>query len=123
MAKGAIAASLVAGGLTAALGVCLPAIFLPESNLAPIVGFIFAPPAAIIGALMGAWIQWRVKSYLGSWLLGTLVGVATAVAMIVPFSTPESPASPATMALYVGLGILIFGTSGLMARKVSVSKA
>jgi len=118
-----IAGLLTAGGLTAALGVGLPAILYPESNLEPIVGFILALPAAILGAVLGAIVQRYVKSYSGSCLLGALVGVGVAIGLVVGFSTPESPAGKGAIATYVGLGVFIFGTTAVIARKSSASKS
>ncbi len=123
IANGTVAGSLAAGGLTAALGVGLPAILYPESNLAPIVGFIFAPPAAIFGAILGAIVARYVKSYAGSCLFGAIVGAGIAVGLLVGLATPESHATKGVIATYVGLGIFIFGTTGVIARKSSAPKS
>lgn len=45
--------ALLTGGLTFLVGVFLPIWLYPESNLAPIIGILGAPPAALLGGVLG----------------------------------------------------------------------
>lgn len=116
--KGAVIGGIVAGFLTGVAGVSLAIVFVPESNLAPILGFILAPPAGILGMLMGGVIGDSRISVRQAGLLGCLVG-GLAGALLVTLGAQSSPQVGLGVRLfYVAIGIIDFGATAALVRRI-----
>jgi hypothetical protein len=114
----ALVAAACASGLTLAVGVALPVLLLPGRTLAPIVGFVFAPPAFALGAGLG-WIVCRwARSYPSAIVVGCAYGAVVGLAIIVVFSSGE-PDPWHRAAFYCGCGGFVFGVTGVVARYTS----
>jgi hypothetical protein len=113
ISDGSILGTLCAGGLTLLAGVGLPILLLPESDLAPIIGFICAPPAGLMGAVLGSFIERQKLSLLRSCLIGALVGTFIPAVLILRSKSNTSQDLGSNL-FVITIAALIFGAAGAL---------
>ncbi len=108
--NGLVQGAMLAGVLSFCAGFFLPMWLMPTSNLGPIMGFIVAPLAALLGSVFGQSIaSAESMSPFRATLIGLLIGLVSVVVLYrMDFSSLNSPEGYLTLAC----GALIFGITG-----------
>lgn len=110
---GSILGTFLAGGLTLLAGVGLPILLLPESNLAPIIGIFCAPPAGILGAVLGSYVERRKPTLLRASLVGALAGAILPAILVLRGRT-----GLLGDLVFVGIPAVIFSATGALVQGV-----
>ena len=117
-----VVGAVSAAALTGAAGVLIPIFLVPDSNLAPIIGFILAPPAGILGALLGMVIGRLRCSSLMAGVLGMGTGVLAGVILIVVSSGDDAHPGIGVNLFYILSLTFIFGVSGVVTQRLSIPR-
>jgi len=101
----------VIGGMASAMAIS------PDSNLAPILGFIVAPPAAVLGLFLGAAVGgWRLSAVAAS-AAGGLLGGLLGGAYLWNLSSAEFSENTGGCVLLALLPAIVFSATGAVVRK------
>jgi hypothetical protein len=100
---------MLTGGLTFVVGIFLPILLYPESNLAPIIGIFGAPPAAILGGILG----WTIARFSRITPRLAFVGCAMVPQLFFALQTLRHASMlEGRDVIFFAAAALIFGVSG-----------